>query len=96
MSSRSCPKCGHWRMYALKNYHEDDINDAPQHEGWGSPTWGLSINWLYFLGWLNNIGRGAASVESKRAKLRKLRAEVLPRAPETIVCPQCFTTIERF
>jgi hypothetical protein len=83
-------------MYALKNYTEDDINDQPSHDGWGSPSWGFSINWLYLVGWLFNMGRGAASVESKRAKLRKLRTEVLPRAPETLVCPQCFEIIERF
>lgn len=82
-------------MYQLSNFQEDDINDTPSHDGWGSPTWFHSINWLYFIGWLVNIGRGAATVEVKRAKLRKLRAEVLPRAKNTLVCPKCFEYIER-
>jgi hypothetical protein len=83
-------------MYQLSNFQEDDINDSPTHEDWGSPAWGRSINWLYFLGWLFNMGRGAATVDSKRTKLRNLREGVLPRAPNTLICPQCFTTIERF
>jgi hypothetical protein len=94
--NRACPKCRHWRMYALANFHEDDINDSPAHDGWGEPSWFHSINWLYYFGWLVNIFRGAAGVQNKRAKLRKLRAEVLPRAPKTLVCPQCFEVIERF
>ena len=84
-------------MYDLANFHEDDVNDSPSQEGWGSPSWyGGGINWFYFIGWLVNISRSAHSVESRRAKLRKLREEVLPRAPKTIVCPQCFEVIERF
>lgn len=94
--NRACPGCRHWRMYELSNFHEDDINDAPSHDGWGEPTWFHSINWLYYFGWLVNMFGGAASVQKKRAKLRKLRAEVLPRAPKTLVCPKCFEVIERF
>ncbi len=97
MLDRSCPKCRHWRMYDLANYHEDDINDSPSHDGWGSPSWGYHFaSPVYLIGWLVNVFRGTASVEVKRAKLRKLREEVLPRAPKTIVCPKCFDVIERF
>lgn len=83
-------------MYDLANFHEDDVNESPVQEGWGSPSWFYSINWFYYLGWLINIFRSSGSVAAKRAKLRKIRKDVLPRAPKSIICPKCFEVIERF
>ena len=63
-------------MYSLKTFQVEDINDTPSHDGWGQPS-GLFpfMNWIFVAGWLFNSGRGAASVESKRAKLKKMRAQ---------------------
>lgn len=96
MKNRRCPACGHWRMYDLSNYYEEDINGSPVQEGWGSPSWFFEVNWFYYLGWLVNTLRGSAGVASRRAKLRRIRKEVLPRAPKSIICPNCFEVIERF
>ena len=90
-TNRPCAKCGHWRMYLLKNFVESDINASPTSEGFGA-----RINLLHIITALINAGRGAASVDAKRAKLRKLRAETLPRAPNTLVCPNCMEAVERF
>ncbi len=89
--TKSCPKCGYWRMFELQNYREEDVNESPT-----VAVYGKRIDLLFMVVWLANLFGGKAKVARKRKRVRELREQVLPRATKSLICPQCLEVLERF
>ena len=77
-------------MYALERFTEDDVNESPTIEGYGS-----RMTRLYLIVWLFNLVGDKFKVARRRRRVRELRAEVLPRAPGSLICPSCLAFLER-
>ena len=96
----SCPNCEHGSMFPLVRFYESDVNENPTADAimpnkLGARLFpGLSfaimmISWIGGLTWdKNRVMRG-------RLKVRKARAEVLPRSPQAVICPNCYEVLER-
>ena len=73
----------------------DDYEISEAAEG---PT--VGADWLEFLlfGWIVfvvNYAMELFSFGGRKSHLAKLKAQVLPRAPRSLVCPRCLHVIER-
>jgi len=96
----SCPNCGHGSMMPLSRFLESDVNVSPSIDASVAPIgiarlipfWSL----IYTLGtWAGNLFFGQAKVAAGRAKVRKAREEILPRSLNSVICPNCYETLER-
>ena len=87
-------------MFSLAQFHEADVRGNPtaeatvpsREDAWFAPGWSalvITVSWLANLTW--DKGR----VERGRAKVRKARAETLPRCPQAVICPNCYEVLER-
>ena len=97
----SCPACDHGSMFPLVRYFETDVNENPTADAIMPNKMGarlfpgisfaiMMISWIGGLTWdKNRVARG-------RLKVRKARAEVLPRCPQAVICPHCYEVLERF
>lgn len=97
----SCPNCQHGNMMPLARFFETDVNESPTVDAimpnkFGARFFpGLSL-FLMISSWLGNLFYGKAKVAKGRAKVRKAREEILPRAPNSAICPNCYEVLERF
>lgn len=83
-----CPKCDGYllplRDYEIKSSSEDhDFNDAGGWLLWGiwSPVANFLDEWI--------------TVKARRKRLDKIKAEVLPQFPQSLVCPKCLYVAQR-
>lgn len=97
----SCPNCNHGSMMPLDRFLESDVNENPTVDSFVPDRAaarflpGASLV-LMFTTWLGNLFYGKAKVAKGRAKVRKAREEILPRSPNSVICPNCYETLERF
>ena len=84
-----CPKCRNVTV-KLRDFEITDAGEGPTAHadgiefllfGW----WALALNYLSEL----------FSFGGRKRKLVQLKAHILPRAPESLVCPYCLHVIER-
>jgi hypothetical protein len=87
-------------MYPLKRFYEDDVHDNPMSTGNSVhkviarffPLWSL----VYMVGTtLGSVIYGKARQAKGRAKVRAARETILPRSPESLICPNCYEVLER-
>ncbi len=88
-------------MFPLVRFFETDVNENPTADAIMPNKMGarlfpgisfaiMMISWIGSMTWdKNRVARG-------RSKVRKARAEVLPRCPQAVICPQCYEVLERF
>ncbi len=98
----SCPNCVHGSMMPLARFMESDVNEAPTVEASVAnigiarifPFWSLVYTAAT---WLSNLlfDWGKARLANGRAKVKKAREEILPRSPDSVICPNCYETLER-
>ena len=87
-------------MYPLERFLESDVNESPTIDtvvpnkffARFFPGWSFIVMVTSFFG---HLFYGKARVAQGRAKIRRARAEILPRNPEAVVCPQCYEVLER-
>ncbi len=97
----SCPACEHGTMMPLARFLESDVNISPTVDSFQSPHRGFSLVFpgttvfLMLVTWLGNLFYGEARLNRNRAKVRKARAEILPRSPNAAICPNCYEVLER-
>ena len=96
----SCPKCGHGSMFPLVRFYETDVNDNPT-AGAVMPTRagamffpGLSFA-IMMISWIGGLTWDKGRVTRGRAKVKKAREEILPRSPQSVICPKCWEVLER-
>ena len=89
-------------MYPLERFTEDDVNESATVAGSGTEGYSNPLNRFFFSLWVLNLLRwlfsllgDKAKVSRKRQRVRELRAEVLPRAPNSLICPNCLEFLER-
>jgi hypothetical protein len=98
----SCPACNHGNMMPLDRFLESDVNEYPIVEASVAPG-GLARMFPFWsimytlVTWLGNLlfGLGRARLKRGRAKVRYARAEILPRSPNSVICPNCYEVLER-
>lgn len=97
----SCPACGHGSMFPLVRYYETDVNENPTADAImpnrvGAMMFpGISLV-LLLTSWMGSMAWDKNKVAKGRAKVKKARAEVLPRCPQAVICPRCQEVLERF
>ncbi len=87
-------------MYPLIRFHEDDVNESPTVDSFVPnraaaqffPGWSLI---LMLTTWMGSLLFGKAKLANARAKIKKAREEVLPRSPDSVICPNCYEVVER-
>jgi hypothetical protein len=88
-------------MMPLARFYETDVNESPTADAImpnrvGARLFpGLSLI-LMLTSWLGNIFYGKAKVAQGKAKVKKAREEILPRAPNSAICANCYEVLERF
>ena len=96
----SCPHCQHGSMFALARFYETDVNENPTVDAIvpsraGALLFpGVSVI-IMMISWLGNLTWDKSKVAAGRAKVRKARAEILPRCPQAVICPNCYEVLER-
>ncbi len=96
----SCPHCEHGSMFPLVRFYESDVNENPTADAimpnkMGARLFpGLSFV-IMMVSWIGNLTWDKGRVARGRAKVRKARAEVLPRSPQAVICPNCYEVLER-
>jgi hypothetical protein len=98
--SPSCPNCGYYTMLPLKRFFEDDVHDNPSASGQGVnrgfAAAAPGCSFFFMAGTtLWAIFFGKARQARGRAKVREARELILPRSPESLICPNCFEVLER-
>lgn len=96
----SCPNCGHGNMMPLARFMESDVNESPTVDSFVPNKFGARFfpGWsLFFMvtTWFGSLFWGKAKVAKGRAKVRKAREDILPRSPNSAICPNCYETLER-
>ena len=87
-------------MYPLERFYEDDVNESATVDSFTPnraaasffPGWSLI---LMVTTWLGSVAFGKAKVAKGKAKVRQARAEILPRSPTSLICPNCYEVLER-
>jgi len=85
----TCPSC-HGFMMPLGKYEIQKLSEGPTV---GAEPWEF-----YLYGWMAfvyNYIYDAMTFKERKAKLSKLKDEVLPQFPNSQVCPQCLQVIKR-
>lgn len=96
----SCPHCEHGSMFPLVRFLESDVNENPTADAimpnkMGARLFpGLSFA-IMMISWIGGITWDKNRVARGRIKVRKARAEVLPRSPQAVICPNCYEVLER-
>lgn len=81
-------------MLELKDFEGVSSNDAP---GFG----GKDAHDFWFWGWWAIMHDIAVEIWNalrsvwRRHKVKKLRQEILPRFPNTLICPQCLNVVKK-
>jgi len=79
-------------MLALKKFEGDSSRDAPgfgddtNYRVWGS--WGI----LYDI--FKSLTKGA-DLQRRRKQVARLKVEILPKFPNSMICPQCLSVLHR-
>jgi hypothetical protein len=87
-------------MMPLVEFLETDVNEAPTidsfvpNRGCALILPGASLFWMAMT-WFGNLFYGNAKVAKGRAKVRRARAEILPRSPNSAICSHCYEVLER-
>ena len=84
-----CPKCRNVTV-RLDDYQISEAAEGPA----------LGADWIEFLifGWVIFVANYIMELFSfggRKSKLAKLKAEILPNFPNSLVCPRCLHVIER-
>ena len=96
----SCPACEHGSMFPLARFYESDVNESPTIDSFVPGRAiarffpGMSLV-LMLTTWIGALLFGKARVAKGRAKVARARAEILPRSPNAVICPNCFEVLER-
>ena len=85
----NCSECGTF-MLPLKDYDMDKASEAPA----------VGANLFEFLiwGWMAfvyNYLYDLLTLEGRKKKLAEQKRDILPTAPNTLVCPRCLGIIKR-
>ncbi len=95
-----CPQC-RYPVLKLKDFDGASSLDAPGFDGVDASNYRSAHDYsLWFLGMifirdvLKEIGKGFRSLR-RRHKVKKLRAEILPHLPDTLICPLCLHVIKQ-
>jgi len=83
-----CPECHQW-MLPLEEY-ELPVSETPtiECEIWEFLLWG----WMAFV---YNYLYDVFTIKGRREKLARLKAEVLPVNPKSLVCPACLHVVRK-
>ena len=84
-----CPKCRNV-MVSLRDFAITDAGEGPSAHA-DLPEFLLFGWWAYLINYLAE----AFSFGGRKSKLATIKAQVLPRAPNSLVCPHCLHVIER-
>ncbi len=88
-----CPEC-HYPMLELNGFEGVSSNDAAGLSGKGAQDYWLWGLWAIAHDILEQVWNVLRSAWRKH-KVKKLRAELLPQFPNTLICPQCLYTIKK-
>ncbi|MBW3637297.1 MAG: hypothetical protein KY445_12685, partial [Armatimonadetes bacterium] len=96
----SCPNCGHGSMMPLSRFMESDVNESATVDSYTPGAIGARIFpgvslFLMITTWFGNLFFGKAKVAAGKAKVKKAREAILPRSPNSVLCPNCSQTLER-
>jgi hypothetical protein len=70
----------------------NDFDGVSSHDAMGFDR--QDSQWTIVYDLLSELCRGMKSAARKR-KVRKWKAEILPRFPNTLICPQCLHSEEK-
>ena len=96
----SCPACEHGSMFPLVRFFETDVHDNPTADAimpnkMGARLFpGISFA-IMMISWIGGMTWDKGRVTRGRLKVRKARAEILPRSPQAVICPECYEVLER-
>ena len=83
-----CPECL-YPMLKLSDYDGDCSLDAPGFNSSDARDFPFGFHELAFIfDILRDVGSGLRNL-ARRRKVKKLRLEILPQWPQTLVCPHC-------
>ena len=89
----ACPAC-RYPMLPLRTYEIQKISEAPSIEADGVTflLWG----WTIFVAQIAyHFIVGLCTFESRKRKLAQAKRDILPRFPNSLVCPQCLNIEKR-
>ncbi len=77
-------------MFPLVRFHESDVHDNPTADAimptrLGAMMFPGASFILMMVSWIGNLTWDKGRVTRGRAKVRKARAEILPRCPQAVV-----------
>lgn len=76
-------------MLKLANYDGDCSLDAPNFNGSDARDFPVGGHWFAFSLDIAREICGSVRNIARRRKVKKLRAQILPLWPQTLVCPHC-------
>jgi len=89
----ACPTC-RYPMLPLRTYELQKVSEFPavEADGWT----------FFFFGWIIFVAQiayhfltGLFTFEARKRKLAQAKRDILPRFPNSIVCPQCINVVKR-
>ncbi len=87
-------------MFPLVRFYETDVNESPTADAimpnkMGARLFpGLSFA-IMMISWIGGMTWDKGRVARGRLKVRRARAEILPRCPQAVICPNCYEVLER-
>lgn len=88
-----CPRC-RYPMLPLRSYEIEKVAEYPSIEADGVTflLWG----WMVFVGQIvYHFLAGLFTFEARKKKLVQVKRDILPRFPNSLVCPKCLNTVTR-
>ena len=86
-------------MYPLARFFEDDVNESATVDHYETSRYSWVPARLQFMlmiaSWFWNLFFGKAKVAKGKTKVRAARETVLPRSPNSLICPNCYEVLER-
>jgi hypothetical protein len=85
----ACPECRSW-MLPLSKYEIQKSSASPTvgAEPWEFFLWGW---WAFVYNFIYDL----ATYEGRKRKLAQQKQEILPKFPNSLVCPRCLHVVKR-
>jgi hypothetical protein len=96
---RRCSECGYFPLGPLSKFSPEDINSSATVDSY-VPSSGVSLLFPLFslfaivVSWFGKVALDETKTRNARAKVIRAHQEVLPRSPNSLICPRCYDVLE--
>ncbi len=96
---RRCTECGYFPVEPLAKFRVEDINSSATVDSY-TPSAGAALLlpflslFAMMLSWFGKVAIDEAKTKNARSKVMRAQQEMLPRSPNSLICPRCYDILE--